>query len=383
MSNPSNSLLIIAGETSGDLHGARVLQALREKHPHVSFFGIGGQRMAAQGQEQFYTTKEMALIGFTEVIRHLPFLLRVFRHLEEEILKRKPDCAVLIDYPGFNLRLAKTLKKHGVPIVWYIAPQVWAWHASRVHKMARLLDHLAVVFPFEVPFFENAGLPTTFVGHPLLEVLHPEYERQQFFEKFNLNTDNKILALLPGSRRQEVMRLLPDMLATAAQIKSRFNDVQIVIAQSPDLDTSIYEDHLQHIKLDDVKLIQNATYSIMDYSDACIVASGTATLETGCFATPLAVVYRVSPMTYAIGKRLVKLKNIGLINIVAEEEIVPEFVQHEFTPENVANYISRLFEEPEYAAAIKAKLQRVREKLGEHGAAQRVAELVSGEAWGN
>ncbi|MCA9733657.1 MAG: lipid-A-disaccharide synthase [Deferribacteres bacterium] len=379
--NTNNTLLFIAGEVSGDLHGSRVLSALRELNPDVEIFGIGGQRMAEQGQEQLYDINEMAIIGFTEVIRHLPFLRRVFRHLEKEIIARKPACAVLIDYPGFNLRLAKILKKYKIPVFWYIAPQVWAWHKSRIQQMVKYLDHLAVVFPFEKPLFHDAGLPTTFVGHPLLEVLREEMSEETFLQTFEIPTNAKILALLPGSRKQEVQRLLPTMLETAKLLEQQTEQLQVIIAQSSNLSTQLYEQYLAAIPLKNCLLLQNVTYSIMKHSMACIVASGTATLETGCFETPMAIVYRVSPLTYAIGKVVVKLKNIGLVNIVAGESVVPEFVQNDFKPENVATYIENMLTDMESAQNVRSKLSMVRSKLGHIGASQKVAKLIAGIAW--
>lgn len=337
--------------------------------------------MAEAGQEQFYDTRQMAILGFTEVIRHLPFLWRVYRHLEREIVTRKPACAVLIDYPGFNLRLAKILKKHAVPVLWYIAPQVWAWHKSRVQQMAKLVDHLAVVFPFETAIFRQAGLATSFVGHPLVEVLKAEMDEAEFFASAGWHPQNKTLALLPGSRKQEVERLLPVMLETAVRIKRRIPETQVIIAQSPNLATEFYRNYGTTHGLPDVKLLQNATYSIMKYSTAAIVASGTATLETGFFKTPMAVVYRMSPLTYTIGKRVVKLANIGLVNIVAGEEVVPEFIQNEFEPEAVANYILNLFGDNKSLKEISARLGKVKDKLGDKGASEKVAKLIEGLAW--
>ncbi|KAA3619676.1 MAG: lipid-A-disaccharide synthase [Calditrichaeota bacterium] len=376
-----NPILFIAGEVSGDLHGSRVLQALKKNYAEPEIFGIGGQLMAAEGMEQLYNTKQMAILGFTEVIRHLPFLHRVFRRLEKEIQLRKPACAVLIDYPGFNLRLAKILKKYDIPILWYIAPQVWAWHKSRIKQMAHLIDHLAVVFPFEVSLFQDAGLPTTFVGHPLLEGLRPEFSKADFLQKLKFEPENKILGLLPGSRKQEVERLLPDMLETSQLVANRLPGTQFVIAQSPNLPDSFYREQIDKFDALPINLIQHATYSIMKFSTACVVASGTATLETGCFATPMAIVYRVSPLTYAIGKRLIQLKNIGLVNIVAGEEVVPEFVQREFKPQIVANYIKNLLSDAQSRQEISEILSTVRAKLGDVGASGKVANLIAELAW--
>ncbi len=374
--NSRKSILMIAGEPSGDAHGAGVLRALRRLLPDYAVFGIGGEHMLAAGQEQLYSTREMAIMGFTEVIRHLPFLRRVFRHIESEVQRRRPACAILIDYPGFNLRMAERLKKLGVPVLYYIAPQVWAWGARRIPKMARIIDHLAVVFPFEVPLFENAGLKTTFVGHPLLERLQPEMPKAAFFHQFGLSDQIPVLGLLPGSRQQEVRRLLPDMLATAAILQTQLPGLQVVISISPDLDEAFYRPFLQQSPAVRAVLAKNATYAIMQNATVCLVSSGTATLETACFGTPLIIVYRVSRLSYALGKRLVKLDHIGLANIVAGEPVAPEFIQDAFRPEIVARELLDWLQQPQKLMEIRQRLQTVREKLGTPGASERVAKMA-------
>ena len=370
-------ILMIAGEPSGDVHGAGVVRALKRILPDYTVFGIGGEQMLAAGQEQLYTTREMAIIGFTEVVKHLPFLRRVFRHIEQEVRQRRPACAILIDYPGFNLRLAERLHRAGVPVLYYIAPQVWAWGARRVPKMARIIDHLAVVFSFEVPIFQQAGLKTTFVGHPLLERLQPELSKENFFKTFDLSDQVPILGLLPGSRQQEVRRLLPDMLATAQIIQEQHPGLQVVVSVSPDLNEAFYQPFLQQRPSVRAALVSHATYAIMQNATLCLVSSGTATLETACFGTPMAIVYQVSRLTYAIGRRLVKLDYIGLANIVAGERVVPEFIQDAFKPKVVAREILALLQYPSRLAEMRQKLQTVREKLGTPGASERVAKIAA------
>jgi len=240
---------------------------------------------------------------------------------------------------------------------------------------------MAVVFPFEVDLFERAGLPTTFVGHPLLDGLQPRHSRADFRSWLGIAEQERVLGLLPGSRAQEVQRLLPYMLRTAQRLRQELPDLHAVIARSPDLPAAIYQPFLQEVAAPWLHLAQDDTYSVMAHSDACIVASGTATLETACFQTPMAVVYRVSRLSYAIGKRLVKLKNIGLVNIVAGEEVVPEFVQERFGPEPVAQALLPVLTDPGQAAAVRDKLGAVRAKLGEPGASRRVAELAVRLAW--
>jgi len=369
------SILIIAGEASGDLHGASVVRELKRQAPRAEIFGVGGDGMAAAGMELLFHVRDTAVVGFTEVLRHLLFFHRMMQTLENAVARRRPDVVVLIDYPGFNLRFAGRLRRLAAPpqILYYIAPQVWAWHAERIPKMAKLVDQMAVVFPFETALFQTAGIPTEFVGHPLLEGLRPKLTPESFFSRYQLNAEQPLLGLLPGSRREEIKRLLPDMLATASLLRRAIPDLQIAVAMAPNLPEMFYR---AWIKDENVRLIANATYEVMRDSRACLVCSGTATLETACFATPLVVVYRISRLSYEIGKRVVKLPYIGLVNVVAGKKIAPEFIQHDFMPERVAPVLEKFINDPEYRAAVKHALAEVRTKLGEPGASRRVAELA-------
>ncbi len=368
-----SNILIVAGEASGDLHGGRLVQSLKALAPACNVYGIGGEHMARAGMELLFHIRDMAVVGFTEVIRHLPFLRRVMRTLEEEIAKRKPSVAILIDYPGFNLRLAKRLRDRGIKVLFYIAPQVWAWGAGRIPKMAQVLDEMVVVFPFEVELFEKAGLPTTFVGHPLLEGLSPQLSRTDFFQRYSLHEGRPVLGLLPGSRAHEIARLLPDMIATAQLLKARLPHLQIGLAQAPTLPRDLYQRYLSDSA---IALIENATYELMRDSTACLVCSGTATLETACFGTPLVIVYRISRLSYEIGKRLVKLPHIGLVNVVAGRKIAPEFVQNAFTPAAAAAALWPFLDDQAARARMSAELMKVRERLGTPGASMRAAKIA-------
>ncbi|MGH7598692.1 MAG: lipid-A-disaccharide synthase [bacterium] len=368
--------LIVAGEASGDLHGAGLVHELKRLAPEAEIIGIGGDGMAAAGMELLFHIRDMAVIGFTEVLRHLRFFRRVMRTLEDEVARRRPAVVILIDYPGFNLRFAARLRaRYEKPpkIFYYIAPQVWAWGAKRIPKMARLVDQMAVVFPFEAPLFQSAGIPTEFVGHPLLEGLRPKSNTDTFFARYQIDAARPLLGLLPGSRHQELERLLPDMVATAQLLRQTIPGLQIAVAMAPTLPESLYR---TWIKDDDIRLVANATYEVMRDSSACLVCSGTATLETACFETPLAVVYRVSRLSYEIGKRVVKLPYIGLVNVVAGRKIVPEFIQHDFVPARVAPVLAKLIKDSEYRAEVQRALAEVRTKLGTAGASRRTAELA-------
>jgi lipid-A-disaccharide synthase len=296
--------------------------------------------------------------------------------LEDEVARRRPAAVILIDYPGFNLRFAARLRacyEKPPKILYYIAPQVWAWGAKRIPKMTRLVDQMAVVFPFEVPLFQSAGIPTEFVGHPLLEGLRPKLNTDTFFARHQIDAARPLLGLLPGSRRQELERLLPDMVATARLLRQTIPDLQIAVAMAPNLPEALYR---TWIKDEGIRLVANATYEVMRDSSACLVCSGTATLETACFGSPLAVVYRVSRLSYEIGKRVVKLPYIGLVNVVAGRKIVPEFIQNDFVPEHVAPVLAKLIQDSEYRIEVQRALAEVRSKLGTPGASRRAAELA-------
>jgi len=367
-------ILIIAGEASGDLHGRVLVQKLKEKNPNIEVFGIGGDGMAKTGMELLYHIDEMAFLGLVEVIRHLPFIRRVFKRMINELKKRQPDVVVLIDYPGFNLRFAKKAKRLGFKVFYYIAPQVWAWGQGRSQKMAGYIDKLAVIFEFEVPIFQKAGIDVEFVGHPLLDTISAKLDKASFFEEHKLELKNPLLALLPGSRRQEVEKLLPPLLESARQLQQQYPPLQIVIAGAPTVPQETYLAYLTEYPR--FHLVENNTYNVMAHSDAGIVASGTATLEMAWFNTPFALVYKVSSISYFLGKRLIKIPNIGLVNVVAGKRIVSELLQKQVSPSYVVPIMERLVFDSEYRQQLTSELIEVTNLLGKQGAASKVADLI-------
>jgi lipid-A-disaccharide synthase len=362
--------MIIAGEDSADQYAGRLIEALQRHRPGLQFFGIGGKNMREAGVSILFSTDETSIMGFAEVVTHIGLIRRMFKRCEEELLRRKPSAVVLIDYPGFNLRFAKKVKEAGIPVIYYISPQVWAWGKNRTKKMAPLVDHLAVVFPFEEEIFLKEGIPTTFVGHPLLEILEHS-ERHDFIKKHNL-PDKRILALLPGSRKQEIERMLPPMLE-ATRILARDHDFVTAIGVA-DLALDRYTAHLGNYQ--DVSLLSNATHGLMQHAFAALVTSGTATVETAFYETPMAVAYKTSTINYAIGKRLVNVDNIAMVNILAGKRIVPELVQHEVSPHTLADAIRPAFEDPTYYANTVEELKIIKEQMGSVGTSERVAEIV-------
>jgi len=366
-------VLIIAGEASGDLHGAGVVRELKKRIPDIDIFGIGGDRMRKEGMETVVHISSMSFMGFAEVVKNLPFIRKVERLLESLLSTRPPDVVVLIDYPGFNLRFARRVKKKDIAVLYYISPQVWAWHRSRVKKMKGTIDRMLVVFPFEVPIYEKEGIPVQFVGHPLVESIGSTLGRGEFCARYSLMESKKILALLPGSRLQEIEKILPTMIEAALTLQRKDN-VQPVVGVAPNLGSEVMR---RFVPADyGFPLVENGTYDLMASADAAIVTSGTATLEAGWFGTPMAVVYKTSPLTYFIGSALVDVPHIGLVNIVAEKGIVPEFIQGDMTAQNLVSSIRKILYDIEYGIAMRKELAIIKERLQGPGASGRVAEQV-------
>lgn len=363
-------VMMIAGETSGDLHGAGVVRELRRLVPDVEVYGIGGDRMQRAGMECLIHVSRLSFMGFVEVVRNLRVVREVQRTMERLLDKRRPDVLVLIDYPGFNLRFAARAKARGIRVLYYISPQVWAWHRSRVQAMRGVVDRMKVVFPFEVGIYKAAGINVEFVGHPLVESIGATMDRGAFFGKYGFHSGQRLLALIPGSRRQEIERIFPAMLKTAEQLLQD-PGVQIGASLAPHLDRPLLE-HLIPQGMP-VTLIEGDTHNLMQHADVAIVTSGTATLEAGWFGIPMAVVYRTSPLTYAIGRMLVKVDMIGLVNIVAGERVVPEFIQHRVRPDLLVPELRRMLTDSAWAASIRERLGIIRTRLGEPGASARVA----------
>ena len=364
--------MIIAGEASGDLHGAGVVRELKKANPNIDIFGVGGDRMKQEGMRLIYHVNELGFMGFAEVIKHLPVIRSMKNALETILRHKKPDVVLLIDYPGFNLRFAKSAKRSGSKVVYYISPQVWAWHRSRVKKMRGIVDKMLVIFPFEADLYLKDGIDAEFVGHPLLEALKSDLDRKGFGKRYELAADKKVLALLPGSRKQEIEKIFPEMLKAARSIAQE-EDMEIVVAVAP----TLREEYFRTLfNLEGVHLVQNASYDVMQNADFALVTSGTATLETGLFGTPMVVLYKTSWPTYIIGRLLIQVENIGLVNIVAGRQIVPEFIQHRAKASTIARDVLELLHNGERLATMRKELSMVRGKLGEIGASSRVAQRI-------
>jgi lipid-A-disaccharide synthase len=368
-----NRVMMIAGEASGDLHGAGVVRELKKRIPTLDIFGVGGDNMQREGTELVAHISALSFMGFVEVVRNLSAIKALERQLETLLTSRRPDVVVLIDYPGFNLRFARRAKRLGIKILYYISPQVWAWNKRRVKDMKGRVDAMKVVFPFEVDIYKREGINVEFVGHPLAEMLRSSSSREEFFRTHGLDPNKKLLGLFPGSREQEIAMILPTMIRAAKSLQQS-RPVQVALGVAPNLGSGLIRRFLP--KGTTVALIENATYDLMHHADAAIVTSGTATLETGWFGTPMVIVYKTSPLTFFIGRMLVDVANIGLVNIVAGAAIVPELVQHQLTVEHLVEAVGRIFDDNVYAHTMKTELRSIRTKLGTPGASARVAEGI-------
>lgn len=364
-------LLIVTGEASGDAHAARLVRALR-RLMEVRVLAVAGPELRAAGADTLVPQEDLAVIGFSGVIAKLPVILRARRAVLEALDRFRPDAVLLVDYPGFNLRLGPELAARGVRVLYYIAPQVWAWHAERAAAMAPWVDRLGVVFPFEAPIFQRAGVRAEFVGHPLLDDLVPETDEATFRAELGVGPEARLVGLLPGSRRGELRAHARTLIAAGRALAARHHSVVPVLA----LARGMTLDHVPAHERSGVRVVSGRTRCVQAFATCCAVASGTATLETALFGTPLAVVYRVGWLNHLIARRVLRLPHIGLPNIVAEREVAPELLQDRFTAESVADTLGAWLADPARLAAQRAGLAVVRERLGGPGASERMAELV-------
>ena len=370
----SKTILMVAGEASGDLHGASLIRELKKLDSSLKIFGIGGDKMQAEGMELIYHIDKMAFLGFVEVIKHLPFIKKVQRDLISEVRKQNVKKVVLIDYPGFNLSIAKKLKALELELIYYITPQVWAWGKDRVNKIRELFKKVLVVFPFEEKFFNEKNVDAQFVGHPLIQEIrgYDFISRNLLDNKFDLNPAKEILLILPGSRKQEVKSIFPE--AIKASIKLAYElDMQIVVACSSNLDEKMF---YQLTDVKNFKVIKDHTYDLLKHAKFGIVKSGTSTLEAGLMGLPMVIIYKTSFMTYAIGKTLVKIKNIGMANIVLDEQVVPELIQNKARAENIYDVAKNILSDEDLLNQIKIKLSRIKKVLGEKNAPENAAKII-------
>jgi lipid-A-disaccharide synthase len=368
-------VFLSCGEASGDLYAGALVRELRALSPDIDVFGLGGPQFAAAGGRQTADYRGFSVNGLTEVLGKLPQLAAARRALIANADATPPDVFVPIDFWGFNYRLAQAMRKRGVPVVYYISPQLWASRPWRMKSMRAIASRVLVIFPFEEAIYQKAGVPVEFVGHPLVELTSSAASGRAFLDAHGLSSSSQTVAILPGSRTNEVARILPDLVAAAELIQAAVPDVQFAIARAPNLADDLFEP-LRRAKLRRAVVVEGDADSVLGTADVTLTASGTATVQAALHDTPMVIVYRVSPLTYMLGRRLLTVDTFGMVNLIAGSRIVPELIQHDFTPDAVAREAISMLTDASRAAHIREGLRDVRRKLGSAGASHRAAQAI-------
>jgi len=365
--------MIIAGEASGDLHGAKLVEAMLERDPSLFFCGVGGRALREAGVRILVEASELAVVGITEVFSKMGSLLKGASRVKKLLKNLKPDLLIIIDFPDFNLHAAAIAKKQGIPVFYYISPQVWAWRKGRVKKIKRLVDHVGVILPFEEVFYKEHDVPVTFVGHPLLD--------ETFYGKRDQTGSDRhaesVIGLLPGSRDKEVIRNLPAMLEAAMHIRKEYPEIRFCVSHAPTVQKSLIDGILEKFRYgNEIVVSTEHVRTILELSRLVVAVSGTVPLEAAISGTPTVIVYSVSSLSYWIGRAMIKVKHIGLINLIAGKEIVPELIQDKAAPEQIAACVTELLKKPEKLENMRSELLKTRECLGDPGASERAAALA-------
>ena len=367
-------ILISAGEASGDIHAAAVTAALKQIDSSVEVFGMGGDALRAAGGEVLFDIKDHGVMGFVEVIKKLPDLFKLRSDFARVMDERQPDCLVVVDYPGFNMKLAKVAHDKGIPVVSYIAPSAWAWNKGRTKNVAKIVDKVACIFPFEYDVYKEAGAPVEFVGHPLLDIVKPAWERTEAEAWVGKQPGHPLVLLMPGSRLMEIEKMLPNLLAGAKLLKKQLPEVQFAMPRAGTIPLELLQSKIKASGLD-IKITEGHNYDLFSVADLALATSGTVTLEAALCGLPSVIVYRTSALNAFIARRVINIPNIGLPNIVAGRQILPELLQEDFTPANVAKTAVELLA-PERRPQLEADLAFMKARLGEPGAVKRVAQLI-------
>lgn len=368
-------IMIIAGEPSGDMQASYLVKSLKSINNHIEIFGVGGKKMEESGVEIVYDIRGLAVVGFVEVIKHLCTFKKLFERLLLLLETKKPDCVVLVDYPGFNLRFAKYIKAKNIPVIYYISPQVWAWGRNRLFEIKKYVDKMIVVFGFEEELYKNFGIKAGFVGHPFLDIVRPGRKKEEVIKTLHLSHHSAKISLFPGSREREIERHLPVMLDSCKLIKEKLPDAEFILSRCKELDRAIYNKIISSSKIKPHSL-ENSPYDVMEISDIVIVSSGSATLETAIMEKPMVIIYKTSIITWLLARLMVKIPDIGLVNVVAGKRIVPELIQFEANAGKIATECLAILNDKKAQENIKRELRKVKEKLGEQGASERAAQLI-------
>ncbi|NQU74415.1 MAG: lipid-A-disaccharide synthase [Candidatus Omnitrophica bacterium] len=368
-------IMLLAGEPSGDLHGSNLASELKKASSQVELLGTGGEKMKHAGVKLFFDLKDLAMTGFLDVIKNYSRLKNIQSTLLSKIKEENINLIILIDYPGFNLRFAQRAQKEGVPIIYYISPQVWAWRKHRIKLIKKYVKKIIVIFKFEETLYKNAGVPVEFVGHPLLDIVKSDITKENFLKGLRLEAHDKIIALLPGSRKRLVKTLLPIMLKSSKLIYKKFPKARFLISKPSSIDMEVYEKILKGSDLP-ITIIESKTYEIINSSDLVLVVSGTSTLETAILGKPMVIVFKLALLEYIVGRPLLRVKNIGLVNIVAGREVVPELIQFKVRPSKIAQIAIDILSNPSRYESMKKEIASVKNRLYPDGASRKAALAV-------
>ncbi|MDJ0776323.1 MAG: lipid-A-disaccharide synthase [Gammaproteobacteria bacterium] len=371
----ADHVMILAGEASGDAHAAEFVDRLREMRPDTRFSGMGSSAMRAAGVEVFFDSASIAVVGLVEVLRHWGDIRTAMQIVRERLETTRPDLLVLVDYPEFNLKMARRARELGIRVLFYISPQVWAWRPRRIHKIGRLIDHMAVLFRFEQQYYEAAGIPVSFVGHPLVDRVNTGIDRDAVRRRLGFSADARIVGLFPGSRQSEIQRLLPLLCDAARAIRERDPSIRFILPVAPTLAIDEIRAQVPAAQLD-IQVSREPVHELVRACDAIATCSGTVTLEIALLGTPMCIVYRVSWLSYQVLSRLITIPHIGLANIVANGPVVRELLQDDASPTAIRDEILRLLDDVPYRQGVVQGLSRVRDNLGEGRGAERVAQLI-------
>lgn len=371
----NKTIMIVAGEASGDMHGANLVREMLKVNPGLNFYGIGGKKLKEEGVHLLANASDMAVVGLTEVTSKLGNIFKIMRMMKKSLDERRPDLVILIDYPDFNIPLAKAAKKRGIKVFYYISPQVWAWRKGRIGQIKKTVDKMAVILPFEVDTYAQENFKVNYVGHPLLDMVKLNYSKQESRKKFGLAENKITIGILPGSRPSEVEKLMPELLQAAEILKKEIPDIQFVLPLADTLEEASLTEIVSGFNIE-VKVISGHTYDVISCADLALVASGTATLETALLGVPMIIVYKISLLSYVIGRLIVDVKNIGLVNIIAGKTIVPELIQKDASGKRIALEALSILKNGERKQEIIKELEAIRGRLGEPGAARRAAQIA-------
>lgn len=364
-----------AGESSGDRHAANMFLEMKNRRPDIQGIGMGGAKMAEAGVDIRYDSAAIAVIGVVEVITHYREIRRALTLMRQLLVSEKPDLLVCVDYKEFNFKLAGFAKRHGVKVLFYVSPQVWAWRAGRVKQYGKVIDMMAVIFPFETRYYEAENVPVRYVGHPSVDKVHPRYSKAEDLARFKLASSHPVVGLLPGSRVNEIKRMLPVMLAAAERLQADLPGLQFILPQADSIADTLLAGYLSPSSVN-ITVVKNEPYEVMQCCDAVMTTSGTATLEIALLTVPMVIGYKLASLTYWLGRWLVKTPYIGLPNIIAGNSIIKEFIQHDATAENLAAEVLRILVDKPYADEMRENLKKVKRELGLGGASKNMAELA-------